>query len=60
MALENTFVQAEMLEATEFPDFVERYNVSGVPQTIIDDGDAHMVGAIPEDDLVAAKKNALR
>ena len=57
--LENTFVQAEMFEVTEFPDLVERYDVSGVPQTTINDGATHVVGAI-EEDRVAAINNFLQ
>jgi Thioredoxin domain len=57
--LENTFVQAEMFEATEFPDLVERYDVSGVPQTTINDSAAHVVGSV-EEDRVAAINNFLQ
>jgi hypothetical protein len=57
--LENTFVQAEMFEVTEFPDLVERYDVSGVPQTTINDGAAHVVGSV-EEDRVAAINNFLQ
>jgi hypothetical protein len=57
--LENTFVQAEMFEVTEFPDLVERYDVSGVPQTTINDGAAQVVGSV-EEDRVAAINNFLQ
>jgi len=60
MALENPLVQAEMVEATEFPELAERHNVSGVPQTTINDGAAHVVGAVPEANLVAAILQALK
>ena len=60
MALENSLVQAEMVEATEFPELANRHNVSGVPQTTINDGAAHVVGAGPEADLVAAIQQALQ
>ncbi len=54
MAMENPLVEAEMVEAMEFPDLADRHNVSGVPQTTINDGATHVVGAVPEDDLLAA------
>jgi glutaredoxin-like protein len=59
MALESPFVQAEMVEATEFPDLADRFNVSGVPQTTINDGRGTMVGAAPEQYLVEEIKKAL-
>ncbi len=52
MALESPLVQAEMVEAMEFPDLAERHHVSGVPQTTINAGANHVVGAVPEDYLV--------
>lgn len=60
MALENPLVQAEMVEATEFPELADRHNVSGVPQTTINDGATHVVGAVPEADLVAAIQQVLQ
>jgi len=59
MALESPMVQAEMVEATEFPELSERHNVSGVPQTTINDGAGGVVGAVPEDYLVAEILRAL-
>ncbi len=59
MAIESPFVQAEMVEAMEFPDLADRHNVSGVPQTTINDGAAHVVGAVPEDHLILEIKQAL-
>ena len=53
MAIESPMVQAEMVEATEFPELSGRHNVSGVPQTTINDGKAHVVGAVPEPNLLA-------
>lgn len=46
-------IQAEMVEATEFPELSMRHNVSGVPQTTINDGEAHVIGAVPEQNLLA-------
>jgi len=53
MALESPMIEAEMIEATEFPDLSSRFNVSGVPQTTINDGAGTVVGAVPEGNLVA-------
>jgi hypothetical protein len=53
LALESPWVQAEMVEATEFPELSRRHAVSGVPQTTINDGAGVVVGAVPEDQLVA-------
>jgi hypothetical protein len=53
MALESPWIEAESIEATEFPDLSERFNVSGVPQTTINDGAGTVVGAVPEEYLLA-------
>lgn len=53
MALESPMVEAEMVEATEFPDLSMRFNVSGVPQTTINEGAGTVVGAVPEGNLMA-------
>ena len=59
LALESPWVQAEMVEATEFPELSRRHAVSGVPQTTINDGAGVVVGAVPEDHLVAEILRAL-
>lgn len=46
-------VRAEGVEATEFPDLASRYRVMGVPQTVINDGAGSVVGAVPEQRLLA-------
>jgi hypothetical protein len=53
MALESPLVQAEAVEAIEFPELSRRYGVSGVPHTTINHGQVHVVGAVPENHLVA-------
>lgn len=53
MALESPMVQAEMVEAMEFPELSNRHGVSGVPQTTINDGAGKVVGAVPEEALLA-------
>jgi glutaredoxin-like protein len=52
MAYESDLVEAEMIEALEFPELSDQYGVSGVPHTIINDGAAEVVGSIPEGILV--------
>lgn len=52
MALESPWVQAEMVEAVEFPELANRYHVSGVPQTTINHGAGNVVGAVPEEHLL--------
>ena len=52
-AIESPLVTAVAIDATEFPDLVRRYNVNGVPKTIINDT-TELMGAAPEDDFVAA------
>ncbi len=59
MALESPMVIGEMVEAMEFPELADRYGVSGVPQTTINDGAGNAVGAIPEADLIAEIQQAL-
>lgn len=59
MALESPMVTADMVEATEFPDLADRYGVSGVPHTTINDGAGTLVGAAPEESLVAEIQRAL-
>lgn len=59
MAMESPLIQAEMVEATEFPELSMRHNVSGVPQTTINDGKAHVVGAVPEGNLLAEIQRVL-
>ena len=48
MAMESPNVTASMVEATEFPHLANKYQVSGVPHTVIGDSPQPMVGAYPE------------
>ena len=59
MALESPFVTADMVEATEFPELAEKFNVSGVPQTTINLGAGTVIGAYPEFQLLEEIKIAL-
>ena len=47
MAMENDFITAESIEATEFPDLSRQYRVMAVPRTVINDKVA-IEGALPE------------
>jgi glutaredoxin-like protein len=47
-AMESTHVTASMVEATEFPHLANKYQVSGVPHTVIGDSPQPMIGAYPE------------
>mgnify|MGYP001319108828 CR=1 FL=1 len=58
-AMESPFVEAEMVEAMEFPELANRFEVSGVPQTTINHGAGHVVGAAPEAQLLDEIRRAL-
>lgn len=60
MAIESPFIQAEMVEAMEFPALANRHQVSGVPHTVINDGAGNIVGAVPEASLINAIGQALQ
>ena len=47
-AMESDKVRASMVEASEFPHLANKYQVSGVPHTVIGDSQQPMVGAYPE------------
>lgn len=60
LAMENPHIEAEMVEATEFPELSDRFNVSGVPQTTINYGAGTVVGAVPEEHLLAEILKAVK
>jgi len=61
MAMENPqMVRAEGVEAMEFPELASRFNVHGVPQTVINSGAGIVVGATPEQNLLAEITRALQ
>ncbi len=53
IAIESPLVSTTAIDATEFPDLVRRYNVTGVPKTIIND-QVEIMGAVSEEELVRA------
>lgn len=60
MSMENpAMIRAEGVEATEFPELAQRFNVSGVPQTTINAGMATVIGAVPEKQLLSELMRAL-
>ncbi len=59
MAMESPMVEAEMVEAMEFPELSNQYGVSGVPHTTINYGKGTVVGAVPEAHMLQELKNAL-
>ncbi len=51
LALASDRITADMVESTEFPSLADRYQVYGVPRTVINDV-VHVEGAVPENALV--------
>ena len=51
LAMASNHVTASMVEATEFPHLANRYQVYGVPRTVINDV-IHVEGAVPESALI--------
>ncbi len=58
MAQLNPRITADVIEANEFPDLSQQFNVMGVPKTVIN-GLQELVGAQPEAQLMAAIRTAL-
>lgn len=52
LAMASDKVTASMVEATEFPHLANRYQVYGVPRTVVNDV-IHVEGAVPENMLLA-------
>lgn len=53
MALASPMVTARTIEANEFPDLSRRFEVQGVPRTVVNESGA-FVGALPEANFVDA------
>ncbi len=47
MAVESPQVTSVVIEANEFPDLVDRYAISGVPKTVVNER-IEILGALPE------------
>jgi hypothetical protein len=51
MAFANEHITAYAVEATEFPDLVRKYHVTGVPKTVVND-QIEVLGGLAQDDFV--------
>ena len=58
LAIASDKIRADMVEATEFPELSNKYQVYGVPRTVINE-DTYLEGAAPEPMLVAKVLEAL-
>jgi hypothetical protein len=58
MAIESERVTADVVEASEFPELSQRYAVSAVPKTVVNDA-VEILGARPEGAFVAEVLRAL-
>ena len=53
MALYSDKIKADMVSALEFPYLADKYDVYGVPKTVVNDGEVMFEGALPEREFVA-------
>ena len=58
LAIESEWITADMVEATEFPHLANKYEVYGVPRTVINET-IHIEGAVPEPMLANELMKAL-
>jgi glutaredoxin-like protein len=58
LAMESDFITADMVEAIEFPHLSNKYQVQGVPRTVINE-EFHMEGAAPEPMLLGKLQEAV-
>ncbi len=47
LAIESDLITSDMVEVVEFPHLATKYQVMGVPRTVINE-DIHIEGAVPE------------
>lgn len=59
LAMESDLITADMVEAIEFPHLSMKYQVQGVPRTVINET-VHLEGAAPEAMLLNKLKTAVR
>jgi len=59
MAFTSPKVRADMIEATEYPHLAQRYQVMGVPRTVINES-TFIEGAVPEAVMIDKIKEALK
>jgi predicted DsbA family dithiol-disulfide isomerase len=58
LAFESELLRADMVEAIEFPHLSMKYEVRGVPRTVINET-VHIEGAVPEPMLMQKFKEAV-
>lgn len=51
MAIESEKVTATTFEAAEFPELIDRYAISGVPKTVVNER-IEIMGALPESQFI--------
>ncbi len=59
LAIASPLIRADMVEAMEFPHLAVKYQVMGVPRTVINET-VHIEGAAPESHVVAKLQEALK
>ena len=52
LAMASDWITADMVEATEFPHLANKYQVYGVPRSVINEV-IHIEGAVPEGHLIS-------
>jgi predicted DsbA family dithiol-disulfide isomerase len=58
MAFVSPNITAYAVEATEFPDLARKYQVSGVPKTVVNDR-VEILGALPQDAYIEQALSAV-
>jgi len=59
MAIESSRVTADVIEANEFPELSDAYNVSGVPKIVLNDR-VELLGSQPESRFLQAVLQAVK
>ncbi len=60
MAMINPHIRGDMIEAMEFPELSNRFNVMGVPKSVFNDGKAEQEGSVPEEMFLQKIQEALQ
>jgi predicted DsbA family dithiol-disulfide isomerase len=53
MAMASPMITAEVIEVQEFPELAQKYQIRGVPMTVVNDRET-LMGAVPAIHLVEA------
>jgi len=59
LAMESELIRGDMVEAIEFPHLSMKYQVQGVPRTVINET-VHLEGAMPEAMVMARLQEAVQ